>query len=98
MNEAEQIQQVKRIMLTAGAPVEVKFDKPSGRFLVKNFSAGAVYASFEKTVDTNNSIKILSQMFQVCEISERGGSDGQPKTFSIYLTGSGEVEVQELWV
>lgn len=89
-------QQVKRVTLE-GAVMPVSFDYPSGRFLVKNFSSGDVYVSFESTVAPASSIKISAGYGQLCEINERGGADGQAKSKTIYLNGTGEVEVQALW-
>lgn len=89
-------QQVQRVTL-AGAVMPVNFTYPSGKFLVKNFSLGDIYVSFESTVAQTSSIKIASGYGQVCEINERGGASGQAKATTIYLNGTGEVEVQELW-
>lgn len=89
-------QRVKRVTL-AGTATPVEFEAPSGRYLVKNFSSGDVYVSFEETVDKNSSIRIVSGYGQLCEINERGGANGQAKAYTIYLNGTGEVEVQQLW-
>lgn len=91
-----QIQQVQRVTL-AGAVMPVTFTKNSGQFLVKNFSSGDIYASFEETVNPSTSIKISSGMGQRCVINENGGGNGQAKAKVIYLNGTGEVEVQILW-
>ena len=88
-------QQVQRVTL-AGKATAVTFPYPSGKYLVKNFSSGDVYVSFESTVAPASSIKITSGYGQVCEINERGGAAGQ-KSKTIYINGTGEVEVQQLW-
>lgn len=89
------IQQVQRVTLS-GAEQTISFPNPCGRFLVKNFSTGDIYVSFGTPVDQATAIRIASGMGQVCLISEQGGF-AQPKTRNIYITGTGEVEVQELW-
>lgn len=89
-------QQVKRVTLE-GAVMPVSFDYPSGRYIVKNFSSGDIYVSFESTVAPASSIRIVSGYGQVCEINERGGAEGQEKSKTIYINGTGEVEVQQLW-
>ena len=89
-------QQVQRVTLS-GAVKPVTFPYPSGRFLVKNYSSDDIYVSFENTVNPATSIRIASQMGQVCVISERGGGIGQEKSKTIYINGTGEVEVQQLW-
>lgn len=89
-------QQVQRVTL-AGKATAVTFPYPSGKFIVKNFSSGDIYVSFENTVAPTSSIRIASGYGQLCEINERGGAAGQEKTKTIYINGTGEVEVQELW-
>lgn len=89
-------QQVQRVTL-AGKATAVTFPYPSGKFIVKNFSGGDIYVSFESTVAPASSIRIASGYGQVCEINERGGAAGQAKSKTIYVNGTGEVEVQELW-
>lgn len=88
-------QQVKRVELE-GSITQVIFPNQCGRYLVKNFSDGDIYVSFEESVELNTSIKITAGMAQVCIINERNGS-GQEKANCIYISGTGEVEVQQLW-
>lgn len=89
-------QQVQRVTLSGTAtPVTFKF--PSGKYLVKNYSSGDIYVSFESTCNPASSIRIVSGYGQVCEINERGGAAGQAKSKTIYVNGTGEVEVQQLW-
>lgn len=90
------MQSVKRVTLT-GAVKSVGFNKPSGAYLVKNFSNDDIYVSFESTVATDTAIKIASGMAQVCFINMRDGLNGQEKTTVISLKGTGEVEVQQIW-
>ena len=89
-------QQVQRVTL-AGKATAVTLPYPSGKFIVKNFSGGDIYVSFESTVAPASSIRIASGYGQLCEINERGGAAGQEKTKTIYINGTGEVEVQQLW-
>lgn len=91
-------QQVQRITLNGSGFEEIQFSYPSGKYLVKNFSDGDVYVSFaESGQTTDSSIRIASGFGQVCFINERGGEAGQLKTKSIFVSGSGEVEIQQLW-
>lgn len=89
-------QQVQRVTLS-GSVLPVTFQYYSGKFLVKNFTSGDVYVSFEQTVNPSTSIKIATGYAQLCQINERGGAGGQEKVNTIYLNGNGEVEVQQLW-
>lgn len=88
-------QKVRRIELT-GAVTPVSFDTCSGKWLVKNFGSGNIYVSFTPDADESARIKIPSGVGQLCVINERYG-DGCEKSFTVYLSGSGEVEVQQLW-
>lgn len=90
------VQRVKRLTLT-GAVTPFEFPSYGGRYLVKNFSDSDIYISFEATVDPSTSIKIASDMAQLCEINERFGASGQEKAKTVYISGTGEVEVQQLW-
>ncbi len=90
------IQRVKRIQLTGGVS-ELEFDTYGGQYLVKNFSGGDIYVSFEDTVSEDTSIKISNGYAQVCVINERDGFNGQAKAKTLYIKGTGEVEVQQLW-
>ena len=89
-------QQVQRVALS-GTAAAVTFPNPSGKYLVKNYSSGDIYISFESTCNPATSIRIVSGYGQVCEINERGGAAGQEKAKTIYVNGTGEVEVQQLW-
>lgn len=89
-------QQVQRVTLS-GTATAVTFPYPSGKYLVKNYSSGDIYVSFESTCNPATSIRIVSGYGQVCEINERGGAAGREKAKTIYVNGTGEVEVQQLW-
>lgn len=90
------IQRVKRVQL-AGGVLAVEFETYGGQYLVKNFSDGDIYVSFEEGVSEDTSIKISSGYAQVCIINERDGLNGQAKAKTLYIKGMGEVEVQQLW-
>ena len=94
---AQQIQRVKRVALTGEAMTVTFSGSFSGQYLVKNFSQGDIYVSFGLPIDTQTSIKIPTMCGQRCVINENGGANGQVKVNSIYIQGSGEVEVQQLW-
>ena len=87
---------VKRVTL-GGSETAVKFYAPSKCFLVKNFSSMEVYVAFESITESNinETIKIPSGMAQLCATDFY--EIGAEKTDTIYLTGTGEIEVQEIW-
>ena len=68
-------------------------DTKSCRFLVKNFTENAIYVDFEEFEDEDDAIKIPANTAQVCLCQERGV---QELTDTIYVLGTGEVEVQAL--
>lgn len=84
---------LKRFTLEGGE-ASVSFIPTSKVWLVKNFSEGDVYVSFATPLVEEKSIKLPSGTGQFCEIDERSGSVGAVNT--IYLKGTGEVEVQQL--
>lgn len=95
-NNQQMSQKVQRVQLTGGIS-SLEFSDWSGQYLVKNFSGGDIYISFEPTVSENNSIRILNGFAQLCVINERDGMAGQAKANKVYIKGTGEVEVQQLW-
>lgn len=76
----------------ANAWTEFAFQVPSNSFFVKNFTSGAIYVSFVNNDDTDECFKILSNMGEELCITR---SSENPVT-SIYVNGTGEVEVQAL--
>lgn len=90
------VQQIQRVTLT-GAEETVTFTAASARFLVKNFSSADVYVSFETPIDTDEAIKIPASMAQLCVANEAYGANNQKGFTTIYLSGTGEIEVQALW-
>ena len=88
---------VKRVTLTSGVVSEVTFEGSfCGKWLVKNFSSGDIYASFDEDFTENNAIKIGSECGQVVIDNEYLGGLQVFKHDTIYLSGEGEIEVQQL--
>ena len=88
-------QQVKRVTLT-GEVAEIEFVKLCGKYMVKNFSSSDIYVSFDETFTEENSVKIPAGYYQVVIANEWLGGIDVFKTSSIYIQGTGEVEVQQL--
>lgn len=86
---------LKRVTLS-GATTALTFNNKCGKYLVKNFTNSAIYVSFESELVEENSIKIAAGMGQVCLINEFYERSQAVKTNTIYIKGSGEVEVQQL--
>lgn len=90
------VQQIQRITLD-GSETPVTFTTKSCRYLVKNFSDTEIYVSFETPLDTNAAIKIPASIAQLCVANESFGVLNQKQYGTIYISGTGEVEVQQLW-
>ena len=86
---------LQRITLTGGIKA-VTFDTVCGKWLVKNFTTGDIYASFDSNVIENKSVRIASGHGQVIVINEYYDWNDNLKSKTIYLKGTGEVEVQQL--
>lgn len=87
--------QLKRVTLT-GTTQAVSFDTRCGKYLVKNFSSNDLYVSFDSNLVEANSIKIAAGNGQVCLINEHYDWSEEVKTNTIYVKGTGEIEVQQL--
>lgn len=85
-------QKVIRKTLT-GAFTEYKFDVYSKSFFVKNFTEEAVYVTFKNDGDEDGSFKIPAGMGEEVYIN-KGTTPNYPDT--IYVKGTGEVEVEAL--
>lgn len=68
-------------------------DATSCRFLVKNFGSDPVYVDFADITAEADAIKIPGGTAQICMVEERGI---QARVNTIYVKGTGEVEVQAL--
>lgn len=87
---------LERVTLT-GEKQAVTFDEKGKEFLVKNFSEDPVYVSFELDATDDSSIKILPEMAQICSRNGFLFAPDDVGVDTIYVKGTGEVEVQNLW-
>lgn len=62
---------VKRIGTEAGKEVEIEFTRFGNKFLVKNFTEGDIYVSFESPVNKAESVLIRPDTYQNVMIGER---------------------------
>lgn len=85
-------QQVKRLTLT-GNWLKVQFNFKAITYFVKNYSDSDVFVSFEENDSEDTSFKIKSGMGEEVAISYSGK---KYKTDTLYVKGTGEVEVQQL--
>ena len=72
----------------AGTKQEFEFQHEGEEYIVKNFSDGNMYVSFEETATDDESIKISADKAQICTCGA--------EVKKIYVKGTGEVEVQQL--
>ena len=79
----------------AGTAQAFTFDKFRSDYLVKNFSEADIYVAFEQGAQQSRSIRIPSKYGQVCSCFNVEGTTGMTTT-TVYVTGTGEVEVQQL--
>ena len=79
----------------SGAAQAFTFDKNRSDYLVKNLSDADMYVAFEVDAQASGSIKIPSMYAQVCSCFNVEGTTGMTTT-TVYVTGTGEVEVQQL--
>ncbi len=86
---------LQRITLT-GAVKPVKFNTICCKWLIKNFSSGDIYVSFDSNLVESKAVKIASGHGQVIVINEYYNWDDDQKSDTIYIKGTGEVEVQQL--
>lgn len=86
---------IQRFTLT-GSEHAFVFDKERSQYVVKNFTEDDVYVSFEQGAPQNESIKIPTMMGQVCFLQDTSPSSNVYSTNVIYVTGTGEVEVQQI--
>lgn len=77
-----------------GTSTEFTFNVKGTKFLVKNFSTGNIYVNFEPITNDNEntSIKIPKDIAQVVLSNEYHGNTLKADT--LYIKGTGEVEVQ----
>lgn len=89
-------QQVKRVTLAGTGFQGIAFDRLSGEYMVKNFSNSEIYVSFDAEATEANSVKIPSNFYQVVVSNEAFGGPSKFKTKTLYVKGTGEVEVQQI--
>ena len=79
----------------SGTSQAFTFDKNRSDYLVKNLSDSDMYVAFEASASQARSIRIPSKYGQVCSCFNVEGTTGMTTT-TVYVTGTGEVEVQQL--
>lgn len=73
-----------------------EFPKKSGSFFVKNFSNSSIFVSFENNDSDDASFKIPSMYGEEVSISKNGDDSLPFARTTVYIKGTGEVEVQAL--
>jgi len=66
-----------------------EFSLHKAEYIVKNFTSGDVYVSFEADAPDSESIKIPSMLGQLC-------TNVTNESNTVYVKGTGEVEVQQV--
>lgn len=78
--------------ILAGSETAFTFGQRSTQFLVKNFTDADIYVSFTSGAQQDEMIKIPTMVSQMCMESL-----GACESYNVvYVTGTGEVEVQQL--
>lgn len=88
-------QLVKRQTLT-GNWTEFSFAMASKKFIVKNFTDADIFVSFKNNDNENESIKIAKGMGEEIAVTFKAINKSEFLKNSIYVKGTGEVEVQAL--
>ena len=86
---------VKRVTLT-GDWEEIQFDQKAKNYFVKNYTEGDIFVSFEENDDEDTSFKITSGIGEELAINQSALSKPENITDTIYVKGTGEVEVQQM--
>ena len=89
-------QKVIRRTLSEGGWEAFTFKGKSRFYLVKNFSGVDILVTFDTTADDSECVKIKSGMGESVAINSGGIEKEEYFTDTIYIKGSGEVEVQQL--
>lgn len=92
---AELKQKVIRKTLTGGWE-PFTFDVKSKSFCVKNFTNAPIYVSFIDGDSLDESIKIREYMAEICYITSLYNLAGSFFRDTIYVKGTGEVEVEAI--
>ena len=72
-----------------GTKTSFDFEAGAKYYIVKNFTSSNIYVAFDSSAINADSIKIPSMMGQLC-------INNDDKASTVYITGTGEVEVQQL--
>lgn len=86
---------VKRVTLT-GDWEAVTFNQKAKNYFVKNYSEGDIFVSFEEDDDEDTSFKIASGIGEALAINQSALSKQEHFTDTIYIKGTGEIEVQQM--
>lgn len=86
---------VKRVTLS-GDWEEIQFDQKAKNYFVKNFSNNSIYVSFEENDSEDTSFKILSGIGEQIAINQSYLNKPEHNTDTIYIKGTGEVEIQQM--
>ena len=86
---------VKRETLT-GVKYAFVFNEARSEYIVKNFSDGDIYVAFDEDATLDESIKIPSMIGQFCVTTAEPPDPKIASSDTVYVTGTGEVEVQQL--
>ena len=86
---------VKRVTLT-GDWEEITFDQATKNYFVKNFTNADIYVSFEENDSEDTSFKIASGIGEQLAINQSYLNKPEHNTDTIYVKGTGEVEVQQM--
>lgn len=89
------MQNVKRVTLT-GDWQAVTFNGKSRDYFVKNYSEGDIFVSFEENDNENTCFKIKTGMGETVAKTFVGYDKSAFYTDTIYVKGTGEVEIQAL--
>lgn len=74
-----------------------EFDEYSPDYLVKNLGSSPILASFSEEITNDNSVKILEKQSEVIYINGSDRATANTERNVVYVLGSGEVEVRQLW-
>lgn len=91
-------QKVIRKSLLSNTPTKFSYDIRGSKFLVKNFTQGAIYVTLEETstVNKDTAIKINSGYSQIVFINDNMAVDNTSNIITIESLTGGEVECQVL--
>lgn len=86
---------VKRVTLT-GDWEAVTFNQKAKNYFVKNYSEGDIFVSFEENDAEDTSFKIKTGLGEALAINQSALSKEEHFTDTIYVKGTGEVEIEQM--